>query len=660
MSHLSQKLTERTELAEAPASGDLLHVVDISDTTDSAEGTSKKVQAQYLTIADASATVKGKVELATDAETITGTDTVRAVTPSNITGKMDTDGTLSGNSDTRIPSQKAVKTYVDAQGGDTAAPNLLKNGNFINNSTNGYGSTPDDWTSSNANPVQGGIPGITKQQLIDITGLATADIELLCNLNGDFNDISDSATNLVAGGSPTDDSDGLMALAKKFVTASSQYASVTAPNTLVGGNQTWILLVKPTALPGTSSRYNLFGHSDAAYGVQAGLELVTDAASVSRFNFQLSGTTTNTQVTSDVIAQANKWYMIVGIFDSTNSLLKIWVNGIMKSVTASGTHTTTGTQTVGVGRAGSFAGNYSSALMNGAIMLSKALTNDQVKRLFAFTLYKGAKIRRVTTNGYIYQDLPTDLVERLRGKTVALRADIYQAVASTAQISILQTLADASTTETIISATDAITGSWLEKYATGTISATCVGIQVRLKHSTSDGNSWFRSVSLYEGSVSLPYYHSKDDWSRFPNLLKMRIPNILSAYQYEEGRLHTSPITPSMRASGSMTTTSINCTLKKFNILGESVQNYMTITFTNGGTAAVANYYTAPFVIDADTITASNGRAIQVVNNAVQEVGVARVGAGSEMECYRYTGGNWTLAANQTIHDSTNYPLKYT
>ena len=111
---MGQPLTLRTELAETPASGDFLHVIDVSDTTDSPDGTSKKVQAQYLTISDASTTVKGKVELATDAETITGTDTVRAVTPANITAKIDTDGTLAGNLDTRIPSQKAVKTYVDS------------------------------------------------------------------------------------------------------------------------------------------------------------------------------------------------------------------------------------------------------------------------------------------------------------------------------------------------------------------------------------------------------------------------------------------------------------------------------------------------------------------------------------------------------------------
>lgn len=109
---MGQRLDQRTALAVQPADGDLFHVVDVSDTTDNANGSSKKITYINL-VPDASTTVEGKVELATDAETITGTDTARAVTPSNVTAKMDTDGTLAGNSDTRIPSQKAVKTYGD-------------------------------------------------------------------------------------------------------------------------------------------------------------------------------------------------------------------------------------------------------------------------------------------------------------------------------------------------------------------------------------------------------------------------------------------------------------------------------------------------------------------------------------------------------------------
>lgn len=66
-------------------------------------------------ISDATESVKGKVELASSAETIAGTETSLAVTPAGLTAKLDTDGALTGNSDTRIASQKAVKTYVASQ-----------------------------------------------------------------------------------------------------------------------------------------------------------------------------------------------------------------------------------------------------------------------------------------------------------------------------------------------------------------------------------------------------------------------------------------------------------------------------------------------------------------------------------------------------------------
>lgn len=77
------KISALGELAEAPASTDEFVIVDKSDTTMAASGTTKRIQSQYVTIADASTTVKGKVELATDAEAATSTDTVRALTPSN-------------------------------------------------------------------------------------------------------------------------------------------------------------------------------------------------------------------------------------------------------------------------------------------------------------------------------------------------------------------------------------------------------------------------------------------------------------------------------------------------------------------------------------------------------------------------------------------------
>lgn len=43
-----QRLTDKTALANNPTSSDLLMVVDVSDTTGSAEGTSKKVISEYM------------------------------------------------------------------------------------------------------------------------------------------------------------------------------------------------------------------------------------------------------------------------------------------------------------------------------------------------------------------------------------------------------------------------------------------------------------------------------------------------------------------------------------------------------------------------------------------------------------------------------------
>ena len=65
----------------------------------------------------ASATVQGKVELATDAEAVTGTDPARATTPANVAAvfadRIDTNVAL-GASNTKVPSQAAVKAYADA------------------------------------------------------------------------------------------------------------------------------------------------------------------------------------------------------------------------------------------------------------------------------------------------------------------------------------------------------------------------------------------------------------------------------------------------------------------------------------------------------------------------------------------------------------------
>lgn len=85
--------------------------------TDTSRATTPANVAAAITARTASATAQGIVELATDAEAITGTDTGRATTPANIaavfTDRIDTSTSL-GASNTKVSSQLAVKTYVDA------------------------------------------------------------------------------------------------------------------------------------------------------------------------------------------------------------------------------------------------------------------------------------------------------------------------------------------------------------------------------------------------------------------------------------------------------------------------------------------------------------------------------------------------------------------
>jgi microcystin-dependent protein len=67
-----------------------------------------------VAVPDASDTVKGKVELATDAETITGTDTVRAVTPAGLAAAV---GTLVPDASTTVKGKVELATTTEATTG---------------------------------------------------------------------------------------------------------------------------------------------------------------------------------------------------------------------------------------------------------------------------------------------------------------------------------------------------------------------------------------------------------------------------------------------------------------------------------------------------------------------------------------------------------------
>lgn len=63
----------------------------------------------------ATTTLAGISTRATDVAAIAGVSQLDTISPSNLTAKIDVDGTLAGNLDTMIASQKATKTYADTK-----------------------------------------------------------------------------------------------------------------------------------------------------------------------------------------------------------------------------------------------------------------------------------------------------------------------------------------------------------------------------------------------------------------------------------------------------------------------------------------------------------------------------------------------------------------
>ncbi len=97
---MNKKITELTALSSVNDS-DLIEIVDVSDISVAATGNNKKITKANL-VSD----IYRKTEVYTKAE---------ADTAFVENSQIDTDGTLAANSDTKIPSQKAVKTYADTK-----------------------------------------------------------------------------------------------------------------------------------------------------------------------------------------------------------------------------------------------------------------------------------------------------------------------------------------------------------------------------------------------------------------------------------------------------------------------------------------------------------------------------------------------------------------
>lgn len=91
----------------------------------------------------ATITTLNSADSGSTSRTVLNTNLANLNTDKIETSVISTDGTLAGNSDTELPTEKAVKTYVDArQTTSTSGVGTGPNGNTTQTITHGLGRTP--------------------------------------------------------------------------------------------------------------------------------------------------------------------------------------------------------------------------------------------------------------------------------------------------------------------------------------------------------------------------------------------------------------------------------------------------------------------------------------------------------------------------------------
>lgn len=118
------KLTDLTELAATPATGDFLYIVDVSNTTDDAAGSSRKIQAKYFARDDgngATVTGGGTLALAGYTATVPATGTLVTTTATQtLTNKTLTSPTMTGPTTNNV-TVSGANPYIGLTDTDTGA-----------------------------------------------------------------------------------------------------------------------------------------------------------------------------------------------------------------------------------------------------------------------------------------------------------------------------------------------------------------------------------------------------------------------------------------------------------------------------------------------------------------------------------------------------------
>ena len=272
----------------------------------------------------------------------------------------------------------------------------------------------------------GGTIGV---ELYNSSLFSDANLEGYWRLEADGTDSSNNGYNVAAGTVPSYVS-GRFGNGADFEKNSSQFltiADASCANLEITGSHTFGAWIKAESYTGGADAC-ILGKRDSSSGNINDLYLSGANSSAPVVMFRLTGLTTNSQVISSGALTMGTWYFVVGVYDSSNEKLKVWINDTKTEVAASGSSTDTNGD-FSIGRLGGSTANYQDGIIDDAFVFSRALTDAEVLTLYNYNLqcYSESTIKEqgtyslkvIGTTGCVDDTLTKalDLVQDLTGKT---------------------------------------------------------------------------------------------------------------------------------------------------------------------------------------------------------------------------------------------------
>lgn len=194
-------------------------------------------------------------------------------------------------------------------------------------------------------------------------------LQLYCRMESDGTDESSNGYTMAPGTSPAF-SPFKFGNGGDFESSSSQFLTNAAANCSVTGSQSWGCWVNFESI--SAGVHRLMGRMNAG----AAFNSVNIMLEVGVWSFLVEGLTTNTKVQAGSPSTATD-YSVIGVYDSSATKLKIFIDGSKTEVTASGSATTAGTENTSLGRAGNYAADYLDGLGDEFFMFDRALTDTE-------------------------------------------------------------------------------------------------------------------------------------------------------------------------------------------------------------------------------------------------------------------------------------------